>query len=583
MAQLCTHSTHIFIDVDFVYFVQEGSSVNFIFQIKEHQRMVSRPVLMHGGEYLSDGGMLDHASSFSNALAALRAEYDKVVLENIHLRSKSIDTEKSAHSAPPFGPMSSLSPGVPALQVDSVSGEALDGEQSVPLEAAGNGVRVSLTTLQSKNTNTSKSSNTEHHLPRRQNSVFPQIDTVRQSIAIAMERRKSYTRESTCKCIASHPWFQSVDMAMIGIYAVWMGIDADWNTAMLITESKAIFQTADQLFCIYFVIELGIRYFAFETCRDRIRDPWFVLDSILVPLTLFDTWAMTIIALVTDVDQQDATAVRRSEIIRLFRTLRLTRICHVAKLVKFMPELQILIKAMLVAFRSVFFALMLLLASHYTLAIAFHVTLQGQQVGNELFGSVLASMQTLFVHCTLMDEVFQLVDPLVKEDLFLHVICVYLVMFLNAITLMNILIGIVVEVISTVAAAERASVNVKWVHEVIDQFWGDAQRMGQNELKILLRGNQAMGALKLVGVDADILMETIDDCFKDSRAARAGMEPEIAHGEFVDLVLGLRGSNTATVKDVVELRRVFRRTQKVMAKHLDVLFQQLKQETLCEM
>ena len=308
---------------------------------------------MHRDEYPSEGGM-DHAS-FSNALAALRAEYDKVVLENLHLRQhtmrRSIDTEKSgAHSAPPFGPMPSLSPGggVPA-QVDS--GE-LDVEQSVPLEA---GNDVASFTMLSENTNTPESGDTEHQhrRPRLRNSVFPQIDMVSQSIVTAMECPKGYTRESTCKCIASHPWFQNVDMAMIGIYAVWMGIDADWNTAMLITESKAIFQTADQLFCIYFVIELGIRYFAFETCRDRIRDPWFVLDSILVPLTVFDTWAMTIIAVVTDVDQQDATAVRRSEIIRLFRTLRLTRICRVAKLVKFMPELQILIKAMLVAFRSV--------------------------------------------------------------------------------------------------------------------------------------------------------------------------------------------------------------------------------------
>jgi len=521
--------------------------------------------------------MLDHASPFSNALAALRAEYDKVVQENTQLRqhsmrSKSMDTEKSNHSAPPFGAMPSLSPGAPALQVDSLS-DALDVEQSVPLEAgmAGNDVRAS---LQSRDTKISKSSNTDDHHPRLRNSVFPQIDTVKHSIVTAMEAPKGYTRESTCKCIASHPWFQNVDMAMIGIYAIWMGIDADWNTDMLITQSKAIFQIADQLFCIYFVIELGIRYFAFETCKDRIRDPWFVLDSILVPLTVFDTWAMSIVASVASVDDQDATTVRRSEIIRLFRTLRLTRICRVAKLVRFIPELQILIKAMLVAFRSVFFALILLLASHYTLAIAFHVTTQGQDVGDDYFGSVLASMQTLFIHCTLLDEVFQLVDDLVKEGLYLHVIFMYFVMFLNAITLMNILIGIVVEVISTVAAAERASVNVKWVHEVIDQFWGDAPRMGQNELKILLRGTQAMAALKLVGVDADILMETIDDCFKDSRAVRAGMEPKIAHGEFVDLVLGLRGSNTATVKDLAELRRVFRKTQKAMAKHVDALMLQ---------
>ena len=68
---------------------------------QEHQQMVSRPVLMHCGEYPSDRGMLDHESPFSNALAALRAEYDKVVHENIQfrqhsMRSKSMDTEKSA-------------------------------------------------------------------------------------------------------------------------------------------------------------------------------------------------------------------------------------------------------------------------------------------------------------------------------------------------------------------------------------------------------------------------------------------------------------------------------------------------------
>ena len=66
-------------------------------------------------------------------------------------------------------------------------------------------------------------------------------------------------------------------------------------------------------------------------------------------------------------------------------------------------------------------------------------------------------------------------------------------------------------------------------------------------------------------------METLDDCFKDSRATRAGMEQEIAHDEFVDLVLGLCGSNTATVKDLVDLRRAVRKTQKAMARHVDAL------------
>eukprot|EP00438_Fugacium_kawagutii_P029789 Skav227162 [mRNA] locus=scaffold502:204686:215520:- [translate_table: standard] len=204
---------------------------------------------------------------------------------------------------------------------------------------------------------------------------------------------------------------------------------------------------------------------------DRARDPWFVFDAVLVPLTIFDTWVtgqhsiqhptsqvMTLLALATPVEQREATFVRRTEILRSFRILRLTRICRMAKLVRFFPELQILIKAMLTAFRSVFFALILLLASHYMIAIAYHVTLKDTTVGQSSFNSVLASMQTLFVHCTMLDEIVSLVDQFTLESLYLHLLCMYFVMFINAITLMNILIGIVVEVISNVAIAEREMV-----------------------------------------------------------------------------------------------------------------------------
>ncbi|CAK9096796.1 unnamed protein product [Durusdinium trenchii] len=132
---------------------------------------------------------------------------------------------------------------------------------------------------------------------------------------------------------------------------------------------------------------------------------------------------MTALALATPVDQAEATFIRNSEILRSFRILRLTRICRMAKLVRFFPELQILIKAMLTAFRSVFFALVLLLASHYMVAIAYHVTLKGSAVGSASFDSVLASMQTIFIHCTLLDEVINLVDQFTAEGLYVHLVC----------------------------------------------------------------------------------------------------------------------------------------------------------------
>ena len=204
---------------------------------------------------------------------------------------------------------------------------------------------------------------------------------------------------------------------------------------------------------------------------------------------------------------------------------------------------------MLTAFRSVFFALILLLASHYMIAIAYHVTLQDSEIGKVGFGSVLASMQTLFVHCTMLDEVISLVDQFTAESLYFHLLCMYLVMFLNAITLMNILIGIVVEVISNVAMAEREMVNVRWVQDVINQFLGDdVESLKQSELMEILASAKTLGSLKLLGVDAAILQEMVLAHFKE-------VDTEMPLQHFVELVMQLRGANTASVKDVVDLRK----------------------------
>lgn len=274
---------------------------------------------------------------------------------------------------------------------------------------------------------------------------------------------------------------------------------------------------------------------------------------------------MTALALATPVDQAEATFIRNSEILRSFRILRLTRICRMAKLVRFFPELQILIKAMLTAFRSVFFALVLLLASHYMVAIAYHVTLKGSAVGSASFDLVLASMQTIFIHCTLLDEVINLVDQFTAEGLYVHLVCMYSVMFINAITLMNLLVGIVVEVISNVAVAEREAVNVKWVEEVLSQLLGHVASVTQSELGVLLHGEAAHQAFELLGVDAEMLRETVRGRFKETPTG------ELSMTQVVEMVIQLRGTNAATVKDMVELRKWVDRSQQVMTSKLDAL------------
>eukprot|EP00435_Cladocopium_sp_Y103_P000166 s49_g1.t1 len=269
--------------------------------------------------------------------------------------------------------------------------------------------------------------------------------------------------------------------------------------------------------------------------------------------------------------------VGRTEILRSFRILRLTRICRMAKLVRFFPELQILIKAMLTAFRSVFFALILLLASHYMIAIAYHVTLEETEVGKAAFGSVLASMQTLFVHCTMLDEIINLVDQFTTESLYAHLLCMYFVMFINAITLMNILIGIVVEVISNVAIAEREMVNVRWVQDVINQFLGNAEVLEQSELMEVLDQTSALQALKLLGVDVGILKEMVTAHFSLEEVPK-DTDPQMPVADFVELVMQLRGANTATVKDVVDLRKWMDDSQQALALRLEFMVAKLREK-----
>jgi len=80
--------------------------------------------------------------------------------------------------------------------------------------------------------------------------------------------------------------------------------------------------------------------------------------------------------------------------------------------------------------------------------------------------------------------------------------------------------------------------------------------ISKNEFKLLLEKKEACLILNDLGIDvaglidfADVIFESEDD--DDS-------ETELDFTQFVDLVLQLRGSSHATVKDVVELRKLIK-------------------------
>merc|ERR1719346_730136 len=82
------------------------------------------------------------------------------------------------------------------------------------------------------------------------------------------------------------------------VNALWIGFDADLNTADALPDAPIGFQIVENLFCSYFTIEIAIRFLAFEQKYNAFKDLQFVLDLGLVILMIFETWCVYIFVLI---------------------------------------------------------------------------------------------------------------------------------------------------------------------------------------------------------------------------------------------------------------------------------------------
>merc|ERR1719409_2175499 len=109
-------------------------------------------------------------------------------------------------------------------------------------------------------------------------------------------------------------------------------------------------------------------------------------------------------------------AMLDTSIIRLAKLLRLSRMARMARLLRAMPELLILIKGMLAACRSVFFTLCLLTLIMFVFSVAFRQLSVDCDFADIYFVSVPASMYSLLLHGTLLDDVSTMAKDIGKES-----------------------------------------------------------------------------------------------------------------------------------------------------------------------
>lgn len=350
--------------------------------------------------------------------------------------------------------------------------------------------------------------------------------------------------------IARHPLFGSTTMGVIFLNAIWISIDIEFNDAAIISEADWGFILVENLFCTYFTGELLIRFATYKRSCNAFKDAWFLFDLLLVALMIFETWAMAIVYAVTGGGSSIASG---TSVLRVARIMRVLRTARMARLVRLMPELMILIKGMMVACRSVFFTLVLLLLITYVFSVAFMTFSRGTPLEKGAFQSMGSAVMALIMKGILPDQ-DQFFQEVSEQGGWLMGLLVLLFILFGSLTVMNMLLGVLVEAINTVSTIEREQLEVdfakKALWELINK--GDADEDGDNRISEqefinVLQKPQAVTALTSLGVDVEAALDYGKLLFEDG-------EP-LTFGDFMRGILTLRGSNQTTVKDIVDLRK----------------------------
>ncbi|CAE8689493.1 unnamed protein product [Polarella glacialis] len=354
-----------------------------------------------------------------------------------------------------------------------------------------------------------------------------------------------YHEKGMWRTLAMNSMFENTTLGVIILNALYISIDTDYNDSETLMEAHPAFQFMEHAFCAYFSFEWIVRFMAFKHKKNCVKDGWFVFDSILVAMMVTETWIMTIVSLITG----SSGNMGPSAVLRLFRLLRLSRLM---RMLRSLPELMILVKGMVTAMKSVMYVLGLLIIITYVFAIALTQLTQGLVVHDLYFENVLISMYSLLIYATFLDNLADFCDA-IREESLPCLFIVFIFVGLAAMTVMNMLIGVLCEVVSSVAETENEErltttviAKMQTVLKSLDEDNNDT--ISLQEFGNIMGVPQAVQALEEVGIDPVGIVDFAEMFFIEE-----GQLVELSFKRFMEMVLDLRESNGAKVRDIMNL------------------------------
>lgn len=354
-----------------------------------------------------------------------------------------------------------------------------------------------------------------------------------------------YFEAGSWQKIAKHPLFENFTLGVITANAVWMSIDTDWNKAATLPQAEMIYQVMEHAFCTYFTIELFVRFMAFRSKCDTRNDAWFVFDGALVVMMVSETWILLIVAGIMNIEAK--FPLGNASVLRLLRLLRLSRLI---RMMRSLPELMVLIKGTMTAMTSVMYVMGMLLGVTYIFAIACTQLSVDTEMGQKYFQNIALAMYSLIVYATFLDNLADFCNDIKKESEAV-LATVLLFICIATLTLMNLLLGVLCEVISDVASTEAED---RKKSEVAEKMYDVAMALDTNsngrvsvkEFEDIFHNVDALRALEKVGVDPEGVIDFADVMFYRDN----GIEIDLTFDDFLEQVYELRHDNIATLRDI---------------------------------
>jgi len=345
---------------------------------------------------------------------------------------------------------------------------------------------------------------------------------------------RKYKRYGPIARIARDPTFENVTLAIISLNAVWIGFDTNVNAGVYggtctvdrrgvascstgiwpaesIDQAHPLIQIGENLFCMYFTAEVIIRYWAFHTKRKCFTDAWLMFDTALVSMMVLETWILPMGG-----PQEGGVPTGP------LRLLRLARLSRMARLMRKVPELLTLIKGMLKATRSVLSTLFLLVMLMYIFAIVIVVQVGQQPRYNADWGLISEAMFRLFILGTLTDDCTAGAGiPFWTDETLMAYFLVpffLLFVFLANMTVLNMLIGVLCEVVTQTANEETEKAKIAEVEEKISDVYKEIDADGsgmisRGEFDMLKENETVKSALRELGIEPKHVFALGDSLF----------------------------------------------------------------------